>query len=93
MGGTKRIIIAEDHRLFREGIRALLESNADFEIVGEAENGMEAVARCAALQPAIVLMDIRMPGGHSQRPKTQSRSHDSGSVHAEDGRDFGDQRN
>lgn len=59
---TIRILIADDHRLFREGIRALLATTAEVGIVGEAEDGDSAVAACKALQPDIVLMDIHMPG-------------------------------
>ena len=61
MGGTKRIIIAEDHRLFREGIRALLESNADFEIVGEAENGLEAIRSARKHKADLMILDLSMP--------------------------------
>jgi DNA-binding NarL/FixJ family response regulator len=61
MGKTKRIIIAEDHRLFREGIRALLEANPDFEIVCEAANGLEAI-RCVRKHRAdLIILDLSMP--------------------------------
>jgi DNA-binding NarL/FixJ family response regulator len=61
MGTTKKIIIAEDHRLFREGIKALLENSTDFEIVCEAENGLEAI-RCARKHQAdLMLLDLSMP--------------------------------
>ena len=56
-----RVLIADDHTLFRHGIRALLDSVPDFELVGEAATGEEAVAQAAALQPDVVLMDIKMP--------------------------------
>jgi DNA-binding NarL/FixJ family response regulator len=52
----------DDQRLMREGLRTLLELEADFEVVGEAENGEEALATYAVLHPDVVLMDIRMPG-------------------------------
>jgi DNA-binding NarL/FixJ family response regulator len=55
-------MIADDHRLFREGIKALLAVTDDIEIVGEAEDGESALARCQELQPDIILMDINMPG-------------------------------
>ena len=55
MGTAKKIIIAEDHRLFREGIKALLESKTDFEIVCEAENGLEAI-RCARKHKADLML-------------------------------------
>jgi DNA-binding NarL/FixJ family response regulator len=58
---TFRILVAEDHPLFRKGIISLLESVSEFEIVGEAATGEEAVARAAELQPDMVLMDLQMP--------------------------------
>ena len=57
-----RILIADDHTLFRGGLKALLASLPDAEIVGEASNGEEAIALAAQLQPDVVLMDIQMPG-------------------------------
>lgn len=57
-----RILIADDHALFREGLGALFLSVPDTEVVGEAATGEEAVARAAELQPDVVLMDIQMPG-------------------------------
>ena len=57
-----RILIADDHPLFRSGVRNLLATTDDLEIVGEASTGDEAVELAAALQPDVVLMDIRMPG-------------------------------
>jgi DNA-binding NarL/FixJ family response regulator len=57
-----RILIADDHTLFREGVRSLLASVADTQAVGEAATGPEAVERALALQPDVVLMDIQMPG-------------------------------
>ena len=55
---TIRILIADDHRLFREGLRALLGSIAGLEVVGEATTGGEAIRQAQALQPDVVLMDI-----------------------------------
>jgi DNA-binding NarL/FixJ family response regulator len=57
-----RIVLADDHALLREGIRALLSRESDIEVVGEASDGREAIARCRALKPDVVLMDIAMPG-------------------------------
>ena len=54
-------MLADDHFVVRSGLRMLLEARPDFEIVGEAETGVEAVARVDALQPDVVLMDIQMP--------------------------------
>lgn len=57
-----RVLIADDHTLFRDGLRALLGSIPDTEVVGEASTGQEAIAQATALSPDIVLMDIQMPG-------------------------------
>lgn len=57
-----RLLIADDHRLFREGVKALLATAGDIDIVGEAENGAAAVEDCKRLAPDIILMDINMPG-------------------------------
>ena len=57
-----RILVADDHALFRDGLRALFGSVPDTEVVGEASSGEEAVARAAELSPDVVLMDIQMPG-------------------------------
>ena len=57
-----RIVIADDHAIVRDGIRALLVAAGDVEVVGEAANGHEAIALATTLEPDIVLMDIAMPG-------------------------------
>ena len=57
-----RVFIADDHPLFRDGIRTLLLAVADMALVGEAENGDEAVTLGGQLQPDVLLMDIHMPG-------------------------------
>ena len=59
-----RVLIVDDHLLFRDGLRALLRAASDTELVGEATTGEEAVALAAELQPDVVLMDIQMPGGN-----------------------------
>jgi DNA-binding NarL/FixJ family response regulator len=59
-----RIFVAEDHPLFRRGVVSLLSSVPDFEVVGEATSGREAVERATRLQPDVVLMDLQMPGGN-----------------------------
>ncbi|MDM8515743.1 response regulator transcription factor [Desulfobacterales bacterium HSG16] len=56
-----RILIAEDHRILREGLRSLLSSNADFEIAGEAENGIDAIRCVGKIMPDLVLIDLSMP--------------------------------
>jgi DNA-binding NarL/FixJ family response regulator len=58
-----RIVLADDHPVVREGIRGMLQSYDDIEVVGQASSGPEAVALVAALHPDLVLMDLRMPGG------------------------------
>lgn len=57
-----RILVADDHALFRDGLRALFGSVPDTEVVGEAATGKEAVERAGELEPDVVLMDIQMPG-------------------------------
>lgn len=56
------VLLADDHRLLREGIKSLLEKAPDIEVVGEANDGTEALAKAQALSPDVVLMDISMPG-------------------------------
>lgn len=63
MSETCRVLVADDHRLFRDGVRALLSVSGDLEVVGEAADGPTAVALCAELRPDVVLMDLQMPGG------------------------------
>ncbi len=58
---TKRILIVDDHPTLREGLRSLLSSQDVFDIVGEAGDGLEAVALVDQLRPDLVLMDISMP--------------------------------
>jgi len=57
-----RIILADDHALLRQGTAELLQHEPDFEVVGQAANGEEAVRMAHALQPDMIIMDIRMPG-------------------------------
>jgi DNA-binding NarL/FixJ family response regulator len=56
-----RIVIVEDHRILREGLRSLLSSSPDFEVVGEAEDGREAILCVEEYKPDLVLMDLSMP--------------------------------
>lgn len=56
-----RVLVADDHPLFRDGLRALLASAPDAELVGEASTGEEAVSLAAELQPDVILMDVQMP--------------------------------
>src|SRR6185312_8832984 len=55
------VLLAEDHQIVREGFRSLLEHESDIEVVGEAENGRQAVQMTRKLRPAVVVMDIAMP--------------------------------
>src|SRR5258708_7854878 len=57
-----RILIADDHPLFRDGLRALLESVPDMQVIGEVATGNEVMAQAQALHPDVILMDIKMPG-------------------------------
>ena len=59
--GRIRLLIVDDHPVVRDGLRGILEGSPDFEVVGEAANGAEAVTRARALRPDVVLMDLRMP--------------------------------
>jgi DNA-binding NarL/FixJ family response regulator len=58
-----RILIADDHPLYRKGLRTMLGAVADFVLVGEATTGAEVVEQALALQPDVILMDLQMPGG------------------------------
>ena len=59
---TIRIAIADDHLIIRQGIRMILETEDEFELVGEAGDGAEILNVCAKMHPDVVLMDLRMPG-------------------------------
>jgi len=59
--GKIRVLLADDHTLIRQGLRALLEKEADIKVIGEARNGREAVHLVLALKPDVVIMDISMP--------------------------------
>src|SRR5882672_2617193 len=58
---TTRIVLADDHEVVRQGLRVLLEAQPGWEVVGEAENGREAVDKVRQLKPDIVVLDIGMP--------------------------------
>ena len=61
MSQAIRVLIVDDHTIVRKGIRALLAEIAGMEVVGEADNGQEAVAQAATLHPDVILMDLAMP--------------------------------
>ncbi|MBD5804484.1 Transcriptional regulatory protein DegU [Azoarcus sp. Aa7] len=62
MSAPIRVLLVDDHALFRSGIKSLLQRHPEFEIVGEAGDGMEGVKRAAQLRPDVVLLDLHMPG-------------------------------
>ncbi len=73
-----RILLADDHPLFRQGLRSLLDTLPDLEVVGEARTGEQAIALAQAVQPDLVIMDIQMPemnGIEATRRMTQSMPH------------------
>ncbi|MCP4543964.1 MAG: response regulator transcription factor [Chloroflexi bacterium] len=57
-----RVLLADDHSLFREGMASILNAQPDFEVVGEAADGLEALVKAQELMPNLILMDINMPG-------------------------------
>ena len=57
-----RVLVADDHPFFRDGLRVLLQATGDTELIGEATDGDEAVALAQTLRPDVILMDLRMPG-------------------------------
>ena len=61
MSRRHRIVIAEDHTILREGLRALLASDPEFDVVGEAEDGLDAIKSVKSLIPDVVIMDLSMP--------------------------------
>ncbi|PZS03918.1 MAG: DNA-binding response regulator [Candidatus Chloroheliales bacterium] len=62
IGEKHRVIIVDDHPIFRQGVRAILEATKDIEVVGEAADGQRAIALAESLTPDIMLMDINLPG-------------------------------
>src|SRR5438445_13613625 len=57
-----KVLIADDHKMFRQGLRMLFEMEPDIKIIGEARDGLEVQDMAKALEPDIILMDINMPG-------------------------------
>jgi two-component system nitrate/nitrite response regulator NarL len=57
-----RVLLVDDHTLFRSGIKSLLQRNDDFEVIGEAGDGLEGIKRVRSLKPDVALLDLHMPG-------------------------------
>lgn len=57
-----KIVIADDHKILRQGLKVLLESEPEFQVVGEASNGLEAIELVENLHPDVLVTDLRMPG-------------------------------
>jgi DNA-binding NarL/FixJ family response regulator len=60
--GKIRVLLADDHRLFRGGIARILNAQPDFEVVGQAGDGLEVLVKAQELMPDLILMDVSMPG-------------------------------
>jgi DNA-binding NarL/FixJ family response regulator len=69
------IVLVDDHKLVRDGIRTLLERSPDFRVVGEADNGADAVQLCKKTNPEVVLMDIGLPGMNGIEATTELLRH------------------
>jgi DNA-binding NarL/FixJ family response regulator len=69
------ILLVDDHRLLRDGVRAILERDPEFRVVGEADNGADAIQLCKRTQPDLVLMDISMPGMNGIEATTEILRH------------------
>ncbi|HJR81276.1 MAG TPA: response regulator transcription factor [Anaerolineales bacterium] len=72
-----KVLIADDHVFYREGVRALLSNSPQITVVGEASNGDEVITKAAELEPDVILMDIKMPGANgieATRKITQSQN-------------------
>lgn len=62
MSGKLRVLLIDDHKLFRSGVKALLARQADIEVVGEAADGLDGVQQARQLRPDVILLDLHMPG-------------------------------
>lgn len=63
MGEVIRILIADDHTLFRQGLKQVLELEREFQVVGEGANAQEAISLAESIRPDVVVLDVSMPGG------------------------------
>jgi len=71
-----RILLVDDHELMRNGLRAILEKEAEFEVVGEASGGREGVRQAAELRPDVVIMDVAMKDLNGVEATRQIKAHD-----------------
>ena len=71
-----RLLLCDDHPMVREGVRGMLRDQSDLEVVGEAENGLEAVEAAATLRPDVVLMDLKMPILNGASAAARIKDHD-----------------
>src|ERR1700686_5566552 len=69
------VVLVDDHKLVRDGVKTILERGAEFRVVGEVENGADAVQLCRNAQPDIVLMDIGLPGMNGIEATTELLRH------------------
>src|SRR5712691_10567332 len=76
---TYSVLLVDDHKIMRDGIKTILERTPDFRIVGEAENGSDAVSLCKKLRPDLVVMDIGLPGMNGIEATTEVLRHCPGS--------------
>lgn len=77
-----KVLIADDHRVVREGLAAILKTKEDIHVIGEAQDGMEAVEKARTLLPDVILMDVSMP-------RMGSRGHETNQTRASAHRDRG----
>ena len=61
-----KVLIVDDHAVFRQGVRDALDRQEDLSVVGEAENGLEALSKARELHPDVILLDVMMPGYDGQ---------------------------
>lgn len=72
---AKKVLLVDDHKIMRDGIRAILKVNEEFEVVGETDNGTDAVTLARKLKPDLVLMDIGLPGLNGIEATTEILRH------------------